>query len=124
MRKYRRSSSRAAEFQKNASGPIILIGAGIFILLAVVIWQLSLLPSSTVSQPSANFDIPYPDIKRVSVEDSKKALDEGGALFVDVRDAGTFGSKHITGAINIPLNELEARANELPKDRWIITVCT
>jgi hypothetical protein len=123
MRKYRRAASRAA-VKNNKFGPIILIGAGIFVILAVVIWQLSLLPTTTAAPIAGNFDIPYPEIKRVSLEDAKTALDTGGALILDVRDAGTFGSKHITGSINIPLNDLEKRANELPKDRWILTVCT
>jgi hypothetical protein len=123
MRKYRRAASRSA-IKKNKSGPAILIGAGIFIILVVVIWQLSLLPTTTAAPAAGNFDIPYPEIKRVSLEDAKTALDAGSAVFLDVRDSGTFGSKHITGAINIPLDELEQRATELPKDRWIITVCT
>jgi rhodanese-related sulfurtransferase len=71
-----------------------------------------------------NFEIPYPEITRVSLDDSKKVFDDGSAIFLDVRDAGTFGSKHISNSINIPLTELESRLNELPKDRWIITVCT
>jgi len=124
MRKYRRASLRAAENSKKGAGPIVLIGVGVLILIIVAIWQLSLLPATTVAQSSSNFDIPYPEIKRVSLADAKTAFDEGAALIVDVRDAGTFGSKHITGAVNIPLDQLENRYSELPKDRWIITVCT
>ena len=121
MKKYRRAASRN---QKDKLGPALLIGAGIFIVLAVVVWQLSLLPATTLPQASGNFDIPYPEIERVSLADAKKAFDSNEALFIDVRDSGTFGSKHIVGALNIPLNELEQRINDVPKDRWIITVCT
>jgi len=124
MRKYRRASSRLAAASKNSQGPVILIGVGIVIVLVVVIWQLSLLPATTIAQSSPSLDIPYPEIERVSLADARAALDDGSALFLDVRDAGTFGSKHITGATNIPLDELENRTGELPKDRWIITVCT
>jgi cytoskeletal protein RodZ len=123
MGKYRRAASQTSGKQRSL-GPVILIGVGILILLVVIIWQLTLLPTSTAPQTSANFDIPYPEMKRVSLADAKTAYDASSALFVDVRDAGTFGSKHITGSINIPLAELENRFQELPKDRWIITVCT
>jgi rhodanese-related sulfurtransferase len=31
---------------------------------------------------------------------------------------------HITGAINIPINEIETRLGELDPDTWYITYCT
>lgn len=43
-----------------------------------------------------------------------------------ILDAGTkeeYEMGHIEGAINIPLNELRNRVNELPKDKDIITYC-
>jgi cytochrome oxidase assembly protein ShyY1 len=122
MSKNRNVSSKTAGNKR--SGPVILIAVGVVIILVVVVWQLSRLPATTAAQSSTNFDIPYPEMKRVSLSDSKQAFDEDKAVFLDVRDSGTYGSKHIKGAINIPLNELETRFTELPKDRWIITVCT
>jgi hypothetical protein len=125
MGKYRKGAvARAADARKLSTGPVILIGAGVLILLAVVIWQLTLMPTTTVVQSSPTFDIPFPEIQRVALVDAKKAYDAGTALFLDVRDGGTYGSKHISGSINITLADLESRVNELPKDRWIITVCT
>jgi phage shock protein E len=47
-----------------------------------------------------------------------------GARLVDVRTPGEFTAGHIEGAINIPVQELEARLNELqPKDRGIVVYC-
>lgn len=105
------------------AGPIVLIGAGVLILLAVIVLQLSSLPTTTAAQTSP-FEIPYPNIVRLTPSQAKAAFDNQSALFLDVRDAGTYGSSHINGALNIPLDEIGARANELPKDRWIITYCT
>lgn len=46
-------------------------------------------------------------------------------LIVDVRSSGEFAYGAVPGAINIPLDELEARLNELGnKDRKIILYCT
>lgn len=124
MSKSRRIQARAASPSVNRLGPLILIGFGLIVLLGVIIWQLSMLPSTTVAPASASLPIPYPEIERTSLADAKKAYDDGSALILDVRDTGTFGSKHIPGSLNIPLTELESRLNELPKDRWILTVCT
>jgi hypothetical protein len=109
---------------KLGAGPIILIGAGVLILISVLIFQLSSLPTTTAPQTTSAFEIPFPNVVRISLNDAKAAFDNQSALFVDVRDAGTYGSSHITSAINIPLNELDSRLSELPRDRWIITYCT
>ncbi len=100
-----------------------MIGAGVLILLAVVVLQLSSLPTTSAAQTSP-FEVPYPNIVRLSLTATKSAFDSQSALFLDVRDAGTYGSSHIKGAINIPLDQLANRMSELPRDRWIITYCT
>jgi rhodanese-related sulfurtransferase len=55
----------------------------------------------------------------------KKLLQQRGSLvlLVDVRSFEEFVVKHIPGAINIPMNELERRSEVLSKDSCIITIC-
>lgn len=52
-----------------------------------------------------------------------KALVKAGAVLVDVRTPDEFAAKHIDGAINIPVDELEARKAELPKDKDVVVYC-
>lgn len=47
----------------------------------------------------------------------------GQPVIIDVRSQEEFTEKHIPGAINIPLNELESRATGLSKQAIIITAC-
>lgn len=69
-------------------------------------------PTSFVNQSKVTF---------ISSEDAKKILDEKKPVyFLDVRSTDQFSS-HISGAVNIPLNELEKRRNELPLGKEIIT---
>lgn len=44
-------------------------------------------------------------------------------LLVDVRSAAEFADGHIQGARNIPVQELERKLRELPKDKPIILYC-
>ena len=44
-------------------------------------------------------------------------------LLVDVRTAAEFADGHIKGARNIPVQELERKVRELPKDKPIILYC-
>lgn len=100
----------------------LLIGGGILVIIAAIFLAVQNLPSQTAQAP--DLGIPFPNIVRTSVEDTKKAADSQQALIVDVRDSGSFAAGHIAGAINIPLDELESRLSELPKQSWIITYCT
>jgi len=45
------------------------------------------------------------------------------ALLLDVRAPREFEAGHLRGAVNIPIDELSARIDELPRDRQIIAYC-
>jgi rhodanese-related sulfurtransferase len=42
---------------------------------------------------------------------------------IDVRDAEDYAAAHVTGAVHIPLAELEDRAGELPAGKSPVTIC-
>ena len=46
-----------------------------------------------------------------------------GAFFLDVRTTDEWNQGHIARSVLIPLDELQARLNELPKDKDIVVVC-
>lgn len=46
-----------------------------------------------------------------------------GAQVVDVRSPGEFASGHAPGSVNIPLHEIDQRARELDRGRWVIVCC-
>jgi hypothetical protein len=63
-------------------------------------------------------------IPRVKVEEAKNLVAEGKAIFIDVRVGDAYKTSHIKGALEIPLNKLEAGDfKDLPKDKLIITYC-
>jgi len=47
----------------------------------------------------------------------------GVALLVDVRSSSEFASGHIPGAINIPMEEIEARLDDLDVNLPIVLIC-
>ncbi|AIF50409.1 DsrE/DsrF/DrsH-like family protein [Pelosinus sp. UFO1] len=55
--------------------------------------------------------------------DEIQQVDKGSALFVDVRTPLEFGMGSIEGAINIPLDELRGRLQEIPKNKELILFC-
>jgi phage shock protein E len=61
--------------------------------------------------------------RRVSGSEAR-SLVAGGALLLDVRTPGEFSQDAIAGAVNVPYDQIEARASELgAKDRQIVVYC-
>jgi phage shock protein E len=50
-------------------------------------------------------------------------LKRAGAQLVDVRSPGEFATGHAADSVNIPLPELDARVQELDRDRWVVVAC-
>jgi 3-mercaptopyruvate sulfurtransferase SseA len=82
----------------------------------------------TAAKPQPTIANPTPatveSVVRVSLVDAKSAFDAKVAVFLDVRAVESFDQAHIPGALNIPLDQLEARLSELDPNAWIITYCT
>ena len=48
---------------------------------------------------------------------------EGAVTVLDVRPAEEYNAGHISGAISIPLKELQLRLSDLPRDQEIVAYC-
>ena len=110
--------------------PLTMMGSGILLIFAAVASIAMFSPQQTSNLPTpsaqvqAALPVPYPDVKRISIQDAKAALDLEAAVFVDVRGKEWYDQEHILGALSIPEDELEARMKELEPTAWIITYCS
>jgi hypothetical protein len=66
---------------------------------------------------------PFARIPRMTVQELKKALDEGTAVVADVRPSEAFEEEHIVGAFSIPEEDWAQRAGDLPKDKLVVAYC-
>jgi 3-mercaptopyruvate sulfurtransferase SseA len=112
--------------RKTHKSPIpvyLAVGGGLLLIVAAIL--LTTQNSPSVPTPvTSHEEETYPDISRVSLDETRAAMDAGTAVIVDVRSAEAYQGGHITGAINIPTAEIAARLGELEKTQWIITYCT
>jgi hypothetical protein len=77
-------------------------------------------PAPTPS-PAAQLPAIKSQVPRLSATELKDRLDQGEpVLVVDVRAASLFESRHIAGAISVPVNQVEARLAEFPRDQDIV----
>ncbi len=67
------------------------------------------------------------DVPRITVQELKVKMDKGeDVVILDVRAGREYADSkiRIKGATRIPIVQLEARSNELPREKEIITYCT
>ncbi len=59
----------------------------------------------------------------VAARDAKKLV-AAGAVLLDVRTPAEYAEKHIDGAVNIPVQELASRLDEVgPRERPVVVYC-
>lgn len=64
-------------------------------------------------------DDPHP----VDADELHASIKAGNAVLLDVRPSNEYDAAHLPGALSIPLEELETRIAEIPKEREIIAYC-
>lgn len=61
-------------------------------------------------------------VPEVGLEELATALEQGAPL-IDVRMPEEYEDMHVPGAVHMPLSELAARSNEIPRDRRVYVIC-
>jgi rhodanese-related sulfurtransferase len=109
----KRMQKRAQERAKKRKNLLIIAAVVILAVAAgaVVIWN-------TISNQTAQTSLPL----EVTVEEAYQLVDEG-AFLLDVRTQGEWDEFHAPMATLIPLDELEARVDEVPTDREVVVIC-
>jgi hypothetical protein len=74
--------------------------------------------------PLPTLPIPFPTVPRISLQDALAKLDQGQAVLIDVRSRGSYDTTHAAGALSFPEEEIDARLDELPRDRDLVLYCT
>jgi len=64
------------------------------------------------------------DAPRISLADAKEAFDEKSATFIDTHVKATYDAGHIPGAMNVTVQDLEAKFSTIPKGKKIIAYCS
>ena len=61
-------------------------------------------------------------VEDVSAEDGRQLVEDGGFL-LDVREADEWQAGHAPEAVWVPMGEVQARVDEIPRDRRIVAIC-
>jgi hypothetical protein len=136
--KTKRRRTQVSRKRQNSSSLVIPIVVGVVVIAIVVGVILSIeggqsasaelagegLSAANTAQPLDTRLLPYPDVPRISVQDTQAMMAQGQAVLVDVRSKASYDQTHAAGAISIPEAEMPARLSELPRDQVIILYCT
>jgi hypothetical protein len=132
------SRSKSRQQQSTLSSLVIPIIVGV-VILALVVGAIFLNESRlgstssaagnisvpvTTAQAQATSQIPFPNVPRISLDETRGKLDSGQVVLVDVRSRDSYDKSPAVGAISIPEGELSSRLDELPRDKEIVLYCT
>jgi rhodanese-related sulfurtransferase len=109
---HRSSRKSSATFKSIIRRPIVQIG--ILVLAAVLIYLIS----STANKEITSGGLPA----EVDV-DTAYSMYKEGVFVLDVRTLEEWNEFHVPGTTLIPLDELAAHTEELPRYRQIVVVC-
>ena len=101
----------------------IVISTALIILMGAVIWS----PWNTpVAETVVDAPTPAPATatlpRLIPIEQAYQMIQDG-AFMLDVRSKEEWDEYHAPAAVNIPLEVLSARMNELPQDQVIVVIC-
>ncbi|HEU4714135.1 MAG TPA: rhodanese-like domain-containing protein [Pyrinomonadaceae bacterium] len=80
--------------------------------------------TATTPTPAPAHATQADNVKRVTTKELETMLKDGTAIVVDVRNKAMYDAGHIRGAKLLPVTEIDKRADELPKNKMIITYCS
>ena len=107
------SKKAARHTQRNSSALVWIAGLGLVAIIvagAVLVWPTS--PSATDGALPSEISVTQAAARR-----------DAGAFILDVRQPDEWADYHVPGSTLIPLGELQARVNEVPRDKEIVVVC-
>jgi rhodanese-related sulfurtransferase/glyoxylase-like metal-dependent hydrolase (beta-lactamase superfamily II) len=85
-------------------------------------WRAAGLPVATGTTREESMSTSPSDVPEVGPEEGK-ALVDGGALLLDVREPDEWAAGHAPGASFLPMGQVQANQHELPEDRRIVAIC-
>jgi 3-mercaptopyruvate sulfurtransferase SseA len=77
-------------------------------------------PAATAPQTVTQED----EAPRITLAEAKKEFDAGTAVFVDTRGEAAYNNERIKGAVNVSMENFEAKYKSLPTDKKIIAYCS
>lgn len=63
------------------------------------------------------------ELEAVGLEELRERLETSDVLLLDVRPEDEYRSGHVDGARSVPVTDLEAYLDELPRDREVVAYC-
>jgi len=113
-------AKKSKKVQRSQSRLPVLLGAGALIVVAITLITAVAL-SAGMGQRSATAASP----QLISANEYVAQFENGGQqhVLIDVRTPEEFASGHIAGAINIPVEEIGARLDEIPRDVPVVLYC-
>jgi predicted small secreted protein len=80
--------------------------------------------TATTAPSSSTQNAPGDGVRRITTVELRDALEKGTAIVIDTRPLESYKQSHIKGSISVPVDQVQSRINELPRDKMIVAYCS
>lgn len=92
--------------------------------MPLVRWSIRALTCAVLLVAACDRSEPAPSANTAAApKRDHRAVVAGGAALIDVRTPEEYAAKHVDGAKNIPVDEIDTRLSEIPKDKPVVVYC-
>ena len=131
----KRQSRKKTRSRRRQNSSLVIPAIVVVVVLAIVVGAILSMnrgqaanggtsAQGTSGQPLSTSSLPFPEVPRVSVQETQNKMEQGLAILVDVRSKASYDRSHAVGAISLPEEEILTHLDELPRDKDIILYCT
>lgn len=100
----------------------------IWLILAVVAVVVGVFVNQGIRELNGNpILLSQDDVPRLTVPEVRQAMQNEGAILLDVRTAEQYAASHVQGALSVPVADIDlfnSYVAGLDKEAWYITYCT
>jgi rhodanese-related sulfurtransferase len=115
--------AKLVKFTKKGTYAVYSLADSAIVDFLSSLWRISKQQLPDVGRLKDDFLNNLDDIQTLSMDEVRKKLNMESILLLDLRPREEYENGHISGAISVPMEELEVFMRELPQNAEIIAYC-
>lgn len=115
--------ARLVKFTKQGTYVIYALSAPEIADFLLSLWRVCESQLADIPRIKEDFLQHFDDMQTLSLDEVMDKMEAGTIILLDVRPTGEFEAGHIPGAISVPIDEIDAYIQNLPRDIEVAAYC-
>lgn len=117
------NESRLVKFTKKGTYAIYSLADSSVVDFMYSLWNIGENQLSDITRMEEDFFGGMEDVYTLSKDEVYEKLKDGNIVLMDMRPEEEYEAGHIEGAVSVPIDELDAYLQQIPKDKEVVAYC-